>query len=148
MSSSVFLASTSFGEVVWTGQSTRHIRAAFEPILTQQRLSDLWSGISPIHYMDKFASMQKKVLLVHATYDLTFLREFSLQVIENFQARGVDFESKVLPCGHYTTGETPYKYIDGWYMGSFIYRAFKEIAQEGSKSPKTLPEAPEELMTR
>jgi dienelactone hydrolase len=126
-------ASTSFGDVVWTGQSTRHIRAAFEPMLTQERLGQLWSAISPIHYMDKFASMKKKVLVVHATYDLTFLREFSLQVIENFQARGVDFESRVLPCGHYTTGETPYKYMDGWFMGSFIYRAFKEIAQQGSK---------------
>jgi dienelactone hydrolase len=141
-------ASTSFGDVVWTGQSTRHIRAAFEPLLTQQRLGKLWSAISPIHYMDMFASMKKKVLVVHATYDLTFLREFSLQVLENFQARGVDFESKVLPCGHYTTGETPYKYMDGWYMGSFIYRAFKEIAKEGSKSNPVSPRMPEELISR
>ena len=33
----------------------------------------------------------------------------------------------MLPCGHYTTGETPFQYIDGWYMGSFVYRAFKEL---------------------
>jgi hypothetical protein len=33
-----------------------------------------------------------------------------------------------LPCGHYTTGETPYKFIDGWYIGSFIYSAFKHLA--------------------
>lgn len=143
-------ASTSFGDVVWTGQSTRHIRAAFEPVLSQQRLGALWSAISPIHYMDKFASMKKKVLVVHATYDLTFLREFSLQVLENFAARGVDFESRVLPCGHYTTGETPYKYMDGWFMGSFIYRAFKEIAQEGSKTVSPIPsqEKEEELTIR
>lgn len=142
-------ASTAFGDVVWTGQSTRHIRAAFEPILTQQRLRELWSAISPIHYMDKFASMKKKVLVVHATYDLTFLREFSVQVLENFAARGVDFESRILPCGHYTTGETPYKYMDGWFMGSFIYRAFKEIAQEGSKTTCTTPsQEKEELILR
>lgn len=142
-------ASTAFGDVVWTGQSTRHIRAAFEPVLTQQRLRELWSAISPIHYMDKFASAKKKVLVVHATYDLTFLKEFSLQVLENFQARGVDFESRVLPCGHYTTGETPYKYMDGWFMGSFIYRAFKEIAQEGSRSATPASaEEKEELIAR
>jgi hypothetical protein len=45
----------------------------------------------------------------------------------------VDFVSKVLPCGHYTTGETPYKFIDGWYLGSFVYNAFKQLA--GQPSP-------------
>jgi hypothetical protein len=45
----------------------------------------------------------------------------------------VDYESRVLPCGHYTTGETPYKYIDGWYLGSFVYRAFRDL-RDGSVS--------------
>ena len=36
----------------------------------------------------------------------------------------------MLPCGHYTTGETPYKFIDGWYMGWFVYRAFKALREE------------------
>jgi hypothetical protein len=134
----------SFGDVVWTGQSTRHIRAAFEGIsMTQQRLRDVWAAISPSYYMDEFAGSPKKVLLVHATYDLTFLREYSLQVIDNFRRRGIDFVSKVLPCGHYTTGETPYKFMDGWYIGSFIYSAFKHLA--------TLPAIPapdEELLAR
>src|SRR5271167_2584949 len=122
-------ASMSFGDVVWTGQSTRHIRAAFEGIsMTQQRLRDVWAAVSPSYYMDQFAAHPKKVLLVHATYDLTFLREYSLQVIENFRRRGIDFVSKVLPCGLYTTGETPYKFMDGWYIGSFIHGAFKNLA--------------------
>jgi hypothetical protein len=137
-------ASMSFGDVVWTGQSTRHIRAAFEGIsMTQQRLRDVWAAISPSYYMDEFAGSPKKVLLVHATYDLTFLREYSLQVIDNFRRRGIDFVSKVLPCGHYTTGETPYKFMDGWYIGSFVYSAFKHLA--------TLPAIPapdEELLAR
>ena len=122
-------ASMSFGDVVWTGQSTRHIREAFEAIgMTHQRLRDVWAAISPSHYMDQFAANPRKVLLVHATYDLTFLQEYSLQVIENFRRRGLDFVSKVLPCGHYTTGETPYKFMDGWYLGSFVYSAFKQLA--------------------
>jgi hypothetical protein len=122
-------ASMSFGDVVWTGQSTRHIRTAFEGLsMTQQRLCNVWAAVSPSHYMDQFAANPKRVLLVHATYDLTFLREYSLQVIENFRLRGIDFVSKVLPCGHYTTGETPYKFMDGWYIGSFVYKAFKHLA--------------------
>jgi hypothetical protein len=39
----------------------------------------------------------------------------------------------VLPCGHYTTGETPYKFIDGWFLGSFVYRAFKDLASSGRR---------------
>ena len=135
-------ASMNFGDVVWTGQSTRHIRQALEPVMTQQGLADLWRCISPISYLDSFAhpekllveseaaAVRKKVLVVHAKYDLTFREEFSLRVLDNFRRAGLDFVSKVLPCGHYTTGETPYKFIDGWYLGSFVYCAFKQIGNE------------------
>jgi hypothetical protein len=125
-------ASTSFGDVVWTGQSTRHIRQAFEDTgLTQERLRTAWSSISPVSYMQRFASHPKKVLVVHARYDLTFLEQYSLEVLRSFSKLGVDFVSKILPCGHYTTGETPYKFIDGWYLGSFVYSAFKGLAGAG-----------------
>jgi dienelactone hydrolase len=125
-------ASTWFGDVVWSGQSTRHVRAAFEEAgLTQSQVRQMFLGISPMAYMERFAASPKRVLVVHATYDLTFPPEFSLDVLANFERFGIDYVSKVLPCGHYTTGETPYKYIDGWYLGSFIYRAFKKLAEEG-----------------
>ncbi len=123
-------ASTSFGDVVWTGQSTRHIRTAFEAVgLTQKRLNTLWGAISPVHYMERFrqtaARRNRRTLVVHATYDLTFLRQFSLEVLRSFDELGVPYQSRVLPCGHYTTGESPYKFLDGWYLGSFVYQAFK-----------------------
>jgi len=124
-------ASTWFGDVVWTGQSTRHIRAAFEEErLTQADVRRIFTSISPMSYMDRFAANPKRVLVVHATYDLTFIREFSLDVLKNFDQLGIDYVSKVLPCGHYTTGETPYKYMDGWYLGSFVHGAFKKLAEE------------------
>ena len=129
-------ASTAFGDVVWTGQSTRHIRQAVEQAgLTQERLRAVWSAISPVSYWDKFAGQesagpQKRVLLVYADYDLTFPREYSLQVVDAFRRYGVNFEPRVLPCGHYTTGEFPFSYLDGWHLGSFVHRAFKALRQE------------------
>ena len=151
-------ASTSFGDVVWAGQSTRHIRQAVEEVgLTQQRLRDLWAAVSPINYYEKFAGPEakgsaKNVLLVYAEYDLTFPKEYSLQVVDAFRRHGIRFEPRVLPCGHYTTGETPYKYIDGWYMGSFVYRAFKALREEkaaGATAPAaTLQTQEEEAATR
>ena len=125
-------ASMAFGDVAWTGQSTRHIRKGFEDAaLTQERVYWLYSGISPFSYMDRFAERPKKVLVVYSRYDLTFLPEYSELVVENFARRGVDFVAKVLPCGHYTTGETPYKFMDGWYLGSFVYRAFRDLPPSG-----------------
>jgi dienelactone hydrolase len=125
-------ASTSFGDVVWTGQSTRHIRAAFEQAgLTQERIKGVLGATSPIHYMHRYAATAKdsnrRTLVVHATYDLTFLAEFSREVLRSFEEIGIRYVSKILPCGHYTTGETPYKFIDGWYLGSFVYQAFNTI---------------------
>lgn len=129
-------ASTWVGDVVWQGQSTRHVRAAFEAAgLTQDQVRRMFAGISPMAYMERFAANPKRVLVVHATYDLTFPREFSLDVLANFKRLGVDYVSKILPCGHYTTGETPYKYIDGWYLGSFVYQAFRDLAREPPQDP-------------
>jgi hypothetical protein len=127
-------ASMAFGDVVWTGQSTRHIRAALEPVMTQDQLRQIWATISPVSFMEQFAAATpRKALVVHATYDLTFLAGYSRGVLDNFRRYGVDFESRVLPCGHYTTGETPYKFIDGWFLGSFVYRAFRDLASAGSR---------------
>jgi hypothetical protein len=147
-------ASTAFGDVVWAGQSTRHIRQALEEAgLTQQRLRALWSAISPVSYYDQMASPEvdgplKKVLLIYANYDLTFPKEYSLQVVDAFTRVGLNFEKRVLPCGHYTTGETPFQYMDGWHMGWFVYRAFKALRQERTESAVSLEQtpAPEEDM--
>ena len=152
-------ASTAFGDVVWAGQSTRHIRQALEQAgLTQEGLCSLWAAISPVNYYTRFIGPDadgpaKKTLVVYADYDLTFPREYSLQVVEAFRGSGVDFEARVLPCGHYTTGEAPFKYIDGWHLGWFVYRAFKKLREH--RAPLTprgvrvgIPIAEEELAPR
>jgi dienelactone hydrolase len=127
-------ASTHFGDVVWTGQSTRHIRAALEDVMDIETLRQLWAAISPVSYMEKFAAHPKKVLMVYAKYDLTFLREFSEQVVRLFRQHGVDFKAVALPCGHYTVGEVPFKFMDAWHLGSFIYSAFKQLQAAGQRT--------------
>ena len=74
--------------------------------------------------------LRRKSLGVYAPYDLTFVLKYSVEVLKNFEALGVDFVGKKLPCGHYTTGETPYKYIDGWYLGSFVRSSFKRLREQ------------------
>ena len=128
-------ASTWFGDVVWTGQSTRHIRAGFEQAgLTQATLREAFRAVSPMAYMERFAANPKQVLVVHATYDLTFLEEFSQDVLRNFERHGVDYVAREMPCGHYTIGETPYKYLDAWYLSTFIRGAFRRLRREKAKT--------------
>ena len=116
-------ASTYFADVVWSGQSTRHIRAAVEPAIDLDRLRRAWLAISPMSYFEKFERFPKKSLIVYATYDLTFLPEFSRQVVDEFARRRLDHKVSVLPCGHYVTGETPFKYLDAYYLASFLESA-------------------------
>ena len=117
-------ASTYFADVVWTGQSTRHIRTGIEGDIDLERLRKNWLAISPASYFDKFATYPKKSLLVYAKYDLTFSPELSREIIAAFRQRGLDHRVAVLPCGHYTSGETPFKFLDAWYMARFLNTAF------------------------
>ena len=117
-------ASTYFADVVWTGQSTRHIRAGIERDIDLDRLRKAWLAISPMSYFDKFAAQPKKSLLVYATYDLTFPPELSRELIAAFRRRNLDHKVAVLPCGHYTSGETPFKFLDAWHIATFLAGAF------------------------
>jgi hypothetical protein len=78
-------------------------------------------------YFRQFARWPKKSLIVYAKYDMTFLPELSRQAVEQFVHHGLDHKVAVLPCGHYTTGESPFKYMDGWQLVSFLRTAFDSI---------------------
>jgi hypothetical protein len=118
-------ASTYFADVAWHGQTTRHIRQGLETEIDLERLRQLWLAISPMVYFDKFARFRRRSLVVYADYDLTFLPEFSREVVREFANHHLDHKVVVLPCGHYTTGEAPYKYMDGWHLASFFRTAFE-----------------------
>ncbi len=117
-------ASTYFADVVWHGQSTRHIRQGIEQEIDLEELRKVWLAISPMSFFDQYSRWPKKSLIIYAAYDLTFLPEFSREIVAEFERHKLDHKVVVLPCGHYTTGETPYKYMDGWHLVSFLRTAF------------------------
>jgi dienelactone hydrolase len=117
-------ASTYVADVVWHGQSTRHIRQGIEKEIDLDQLRQSWLAVSPASYFKQFSRWRKKSLVIYAKYDLTFLPELSRDVVEEFERHELDHKVVVLPCGHYTMGETPYKYMDGWQLLSFFRTAF------------------------
>ena len=83
-----------------------------------EQLRELWRPISPWSFIDRLHD--KRTLMVYAKYDLTFPVDLSLELIGEIRRRGFPLEVRVLPCGHYSTGAAPFKYLDGWYLGKFL----------------------------
>jgi len=110
-----------FGDVVWTGLSTLHVRQGFGSAISQDDLRTFWAVISPAVYLDRLIGRDLKSLLVWAKYDTTFLPVFSRQVVEGFRARGLPHEVVTLPCAHYTTGRFPFMLLDGLAICRFAY---------------------------
>ena len=108
-----------FGDVVWRGLSTEHVRQGLEGHIDVDELRRLWRPISPWSFIDRLGDRQS--LMVYARYDLTFPVDLSLKLIEELRRRGRPLEVAVLPCGHYSTGVAPYKFLDGWYLGKFLF---------------------------
>lgn len=112
-------------DVVWTGLATRHIRQGLETKISLERLRDIWMCISPEPYIQKYGESAKRSLFIYAEYDTSFLPEFSRQIVGQIEKHCRDYQVATLPCGHYTTGEFPYKFIDGFYLARFLMSAFK-----------------------
>jgi len=113
--------SPQFADVVWRGLSTRHVRASLDGHIDLDRLRRLWRPITPRCYLDRVR--ERRTLLVYARYDLTFPVDLSREFVAAFREHGIPFELKVLGCGHYSTGKTPFKYVDGWVLIRFLRRA-------------------------
>jgi hypothetical protein len=110
-----------FADVVWDGLSTAHVRQGLDGHIDLERLRRIWMPISPFPFLERVRG--RRVLLVYARYDLTFPVNLSRFLVDEFRRRNVDHEVAVLPCGHYSTGVTPFKWMDGLVLCRFLNRS-------------------------
>jgi hypothetical protein len=96
------------------------VRAGLDGHISLDELRDCWLPISPWPYIERVRG--RRILLIHARYDLTFPYDLSRQFISEFASRGLEHETALLPCGHYTTGKAPFKFLDGYYLVQFLRR--------------------------
>jgi pimeloyl-ACP methyl ester carboxylesterase len=113
-----------FADVVWRGLSTEHVRQGLDGHIDLEVLRELWKPISPAWYLERLRD--RRTLLVYAKYDLTFPVDLSEDLVRQFRERDVPHETAVLHCGHYTSGKTPFKFIDGWILSRFLRRTLLE----------------------
>jgi hypothetical protein len=109
-----------FADVVWRGLSTWHVREGLEGHITPDALRRVWMPISPWPFIRRVDG--RAVLLIYAKYDLTFPVDLSRVFVAEFDAQHVAHEVAVLPCGHYTTGKAPFKYLDGYALARFFLK--------------------------
>jgi len=110
-----------FADVVWRGLSTRHVRAGLEGHVTLDTLRQCWMPISPWPFIDRITD--RPMLNLYATYDLTFPVDLSRWYLEELARRQVEADIRVLPCGHYTSGRAPFKFLVGYYLTRFLMKA-------------------------
>lgn len=110
-----------FADVVWRGLSTRHVREGLDGHVDLDLLRALWAPISPRLFLERLHD--RRTLLVYARYDLTFPVDLSEDLVAAFRELNVPHDVAVLRCGHYSTGVTPFKYVDGWVLTRFLKKA-------------------------
>jgi hypothetical protein len=109
-----------FADVVWEGLSTAHVREGLDGHIDLERLRRVWMPISPCPFVPRVRG--KQILLVYARYDLTFPPALSKKLVAEFDRHSVPYELTVLPCGHYSSGLTPFKWMDGLALCRFLSR--------------------------
>ena len=114
-----------FADVVWDGLSTMHVRETLEGNVTLDELRRMWLPISPLPFLDRVRG--REILLVYALYDLTFPVDLSRKLVNAFRGAGVEHKLLILPCGHYSTGVTPFKWLDGLTLCRFLNRALPTV---------------------
>ena len=113
-------------DVVWHGLSTTHVRAGLANHLTLEELRNYWAPISPLPFMPRLKHMGRRpIRFIVARYDLTFPLDLSRDAIAEARRNDLPLDVVWLPCGHYTTGELPWKAIDAWKIATFFRKQFK-----------------------
>jgi hypothetical protein len=113
--------STYFADVIWEGLSTSHVRQGLDGHVDLERLRRYWMPISPWPFLERMHG--RRVLLVYALYDLTFPLHLSRDLVRGFREHGMHPDVFVLPCGHYTTGVSPFKWLDGYALTRFLLKS-------------------------
>jgi hypothetical protein len=110
-----------FADVVWRGITTRHVREGFGDEVTLEELREFWLPISPLAFMPRLLKIRPRPMrFIAASNDLSFPVDLTRDVIAETRRAGLPLDVAWLPCGHYTIGERPWIYLDGWKIASFF----------------------------
>ncbi len=76
--------------------------------------------LSPQTYIPKFSRQEKDSSFVYARYDSTVLPEYSEGMIKAAHQHDWRYRVAAMPCAHYTSGETPFKFLLGYHICAYL----------------------------
>ena len=113
-------------DVVWHGLSTYHVKESIGDNLTLDELRQYWLPISPMAYMDRLAKLKPRPQrYIYTLYDLSFPVDLSRDTVRALRDHKIKHSKTVIPCGHYTLGEKPWVWYDGYKIVSFLRKHLK-----------------------
>lgn len=108
-------------DVVWNGLSTYHVKEGLENNVSLEELREYWLPISPMAYIEKLAAQPPRPQrYIYTLYDLTFPIDLSRDTIKALREHKIEHSEVTIPCGHYTLGEKPWVYLDGYKIVSYL----------------------------
>ncbi len=114
---------TYYGDVVANGLTTLNVWESLQTKVSKEDIRRYWSPISPFPYMPKLGGTGKKILAISGRYDPTFWPEFTNAFLREVRRDGLQIETLSLPCGHYSLGAAPFKYVVGLRLGMFLFQS-------------------------
>ncbi|HKP68897.1 MAG TPA: hypothetical protein VJV05_06415 [Pyrinomonadaceae bacterium] len=113
-------------DVTWHGLSTYHVRNGFGDNIDLDELREYWMPVSPMAYMEKLAAQEPRPQrYIYTLYDLSFPVELSRDTMRALRRHKIKHSKAAIPCGHYTLGEKPWVYLDGYKIIKFLHKSLK-----------------------
>jgi len=112
--------SSYFGDVVWEGISTAHVRRGLETSISREEVRQAWLALSPNSYIERLARNPRKGLFISARYDLSFPPELTRLLFDECESHGINYDRRLVPWGHYTMGVSPFKYYAAYSMVNYF----------------------------
>jgi hypothetical protein len=110
-------------DVTWHGLSTYHVRDGFGDNIDLDELREYWLPVSPMAYMEKLgAQPPRPQRYIYTLYDLSFPVELSRDTMRALKRHKIKHSKATIPCGHYTLGQKPWVYLDGYKIIKFLHK--------------------------
>ena len=104
----LLLTGDSLADMVWTGSSTRHIRASLEGEIKLCGLRRAWAPLDLERYANRLARADLEIQMVLAERDTVVLPALSERLVDELAQSGTQSQVMRLNCGHYSLSLPPY----------------------------------------
>ena len=110
-----------FADVVWRGLSTRHVREGLDGHIELDLLRDAVEADQPALVSRAPARPPDAARLRALRPDVSGRSVARISCASSASAASRT-RSRCCRCGHYSTGKTPFKFVDGWILTRFLKR--------------------------